>query len=365
MVSTPKDNMASEGLARSRGASPRDPAQDMDPETGPEMESNNLPPPNPPLRGASPARQSFYAEYFGFKEPPFALMPDPSLILWSREYRRAFSVLEYGVIAGAPVTLLTGAIGSGKTTLLRELLGRLDDTVTVGLISNAQGGRGELLQWVLNALGQSFDRRSGYVALFQRLQDFLVVEYAAGRRTLLIFDEAQNLSLESLEELRMLTNINTGKDVVLQLVLTGQPELRALVRSPRLEQLAQRIAVSYDLGPLSPETTAEFIRHRLRAVGGTGTEFDEDALAMVHRVARGVPRLINQFCDISLLYAWTTDTKQIGAALLQQVLDDNIFFAAQAPVDPPAVTEQPGGRLPAKRRPSGSGTPSLAAEDKP
>ncbi|MCW1920770.1 AAA family ATPase [Rhodobacter sp. KR11] len=261
-------------------------------------------------------------------------MPDPSLILWSREYRRAFSVLEYGVISGAPITLLTGAIGCGKTTLLRELLGRLDDTVTVGLISNAQGGRGELLQWILNALGHDPGRKTSYVALFQALQDVLVAEYAAGRRTLLIFDEAQNLSLESLEELRMLTNINTGKDVVIQLVLTGQPELRDLVRSPRLEQLAQRIAVSYDLKPMDATTTADFIRHRLCAVGGSGREFDAAALAMIHQVSRGVPRLINQFCDISLLYAWTTEAHEIGPALLTQVLEDNIFFAAQLATSP-------------------------------
>lgn len=285
-------------------------------------------PPDLPKTGAH-LRQSFYAEHFGFHDHPFTLMPDPSMILWSRAYRRAFSVLEYGVISGSPITLLTGGIGCGKTTLLRELLTRLDDTVTVALVSNAQGGRGELLQWVLNALGQGFDPAQGYVALFQTLRDFLVSEYAAGRRTLLIFDEAQNLSIESLEELRMLTNVNYGKDVVVQLVLTGQPELRELVRSPRLEQLAQRIAVSYDLTPLDAATTADFVRHRLQAAGGSGREFDDPALAMIHRVSKGVPRLINQFCDISLLYAWTADQHQVGESLLAQVLEDNIFFAAQ------------------------------------
>ncbi|NBZ89667.1 ExeA family protein [Stagnihabitans tardus] len=294
---------------------------------GPERDAG-LAPPDVPNTGAH-LRQSFYAEHFGFHDHPFTLMPDPSMILWSRAYRRAFSVLEYGVISGSPITLLTGGIGCGKTTLLRELLTRLDETVTVALVSNAQGGRGELLQWVLNALGLGFDPAAGYVALFQTLRDFLVAEYAAGRRTLLIFDEAQNLSIESLEELRMLTNVNYGKDVVVQLVLTGQPELRDLVRSPRLEQLAQRIAVSYDLTPLDAPTTADFIRHRLTAAGGTGAEFDEGALAMIHRVSKGVPRLINQFCDISLLYAWTADQRQVGETLLAQVLEDNIFFAAQ------------------------------------
>lgn len=281
-------------------------------------------------RGASETK-GFYADFFGFRERPFTLLPDPDLIFWSREYRRAFSVLEFGVVSRAPITLLTGAIGCGKTTLLRELLLRIDRTVTVGLISNAQGGRGDLIQWVMNALGLSFDPRAGYVQLFQAMQDFMISEYAAGRRTLLIVDEAQNLSQESLEELRLLTNINTGKDEVVQLVLVGQPELREMIFRPSLEQLAQRIAVSYHLEPLNVATTAGFISHRLQAVGGTGAEFSPEAKALVHQVTRGVPRLINQFCDMALLYAWTTETRQVDPQILNHVLEDNVFFAAKLP----------------------------------
>ena len=291
--------------------------------------------PASPEQKSSKARPSehrgFYANFFGFRERPFTLLPDPSLLLWSREYRRAFSVLEFGVASRAPITLLTGSIGCGKTTLLRELLLRISPSITVGLISNAQGGRGELIQWVMNALGMQFDPGMGYVQSFQAMQDFMISEYAAGRRTLLIFDEAQNLSQESLEELRMLTNINTGKDEVVQLVLVGQPELRAMMSRPNLEQLAQRIASSYHLDPLDAATTAAFISHRLRAVGGTGHEFTPEAQAFVHKVTRGVPRLINQFCDMALLYAWTTETRQVDPAILKQVLEDNIFFAAKLP----------------------------------
>lgn len=275
--------------------------------------------------------RGFYADFFGFRERPFTLLPDPDLLFWSRQYRRAFSVLEFGVISRAPITLLTGAIGCGKTTLLRELLLRLDAGVTVGLISNAQGGRGELIQWVMNALNIIFEPGASYVQHFQAMQDFMIAEYAAGRRTLLIFDEAQNLSQESLEELRMLTNINTGKDEVVQLVLVGQPELRDMVSRPSLEQLAQRIAVSYHLEPLDAETTAGFIAHRLRAVGGTGEEFTAEAMLAVHEVTLGVPRLINQFCDMALLYAWTAEQRQVDPAILLQVLQDNIFFAAKRP----------------------------------
>jgi len=290
--------------------------------------------PGSALAPAQVEHRGFYADFFGFRERPFTLLPDPELLLWSRQYRQAFSVLEFGVVSRSPITLLTGAIGCGKTTLLRELLSRLDDGITVGLISNAQGGRGALIQWVLNALGQSFDHNAGYVHLFQAMQDFMIAEYAAGRRTLLIFDEAQNLSQESLEELRMLTNINTGKDEVVQLLLIGQPELRDMIRQPKLEQLAQRIAVSFHLEPLDRDTTTAFIMHRLRSVGGTGAEFSEDACAFVHEVTRGVPRLINQFCDMALLYAWTRESPQVTRAILTEVLKDNIFFAAQIPAPP-------------------------------
>jgi type II secretory pathway predicted ATPase ExeA len=290
------------------------------------------PQPQPATQGTAqkgPEHKGFYAEFFGFSERPFTLLPDPDLLLWSQQYRRAFSVLEFGVVSRSPITLLTGAIGCGKTTLLRELLLRLNESITVGLISNAQGGRGALIQWVMNALGMSFDHNAGYVHLFQAMQDFMIAEYAAGRRTLLIFDEAQNLSQESLEELRMLTNINTGKDEVVQLLLVGQPELRDMIRHPRLEQLAQRIAVSYHLEPLDMATTGAFIMHRLRAVGGTGAEFTEAAQQFVYQVTRGVPRLINQFCDMALLYAWTMESPQVDVDTLSQVLKDNIFFAAQ------------------------------------
>jgi len=297
----------------------------------------------------SAENQGFYTAFFGFRERPFTLVPDPDLVLWSMQYRRAFSVLEFGIASGSPITLLTGAIGCGKTTLLRELLRKMEDGFTVGLISNAQGGRGELIQWVLNAVGLSFGPAQGYVQLFQQMQDFMISEYAAGRRVILIFDEAQNLSQESLEELRMLTNINSGKDEVVQLVLVGQPELREMIRRPNLVQLAQRITVSYHLKPLDAETTANFITHRLRAVGGTGDEFSAEAKQRVFEVTAGVPRLINQFCDMALLYAWTMEQDIVKPDILEAVLNDNIFFATQLndaeetgifPVLPPMEEEQ-------------------------
>lgn len=267
-----------------------------------------------------------YAPFFGLKERPFTLVPDPGFLYWSRQHKRAFAVLEYGILSGAPITLITGEIGAGKTTLLQELLPRIQDDVTIGLISNAQGDRGELIQWILNALGIEIDPGASYVQMFQALQDFLLAEYAASRRVILIFDEAQNLSLEGLEELRMLTNINSNKDVLVQLILVGQPELRTMVQNPNMRQLAQRVAANFHLGKMSPETVANYIAHRLRTAGGTGHEFTPGACAIIQRKTDGIPRLVNQLCDFAMIYAWSADETVVDSTVVEQVLEDDVYL---------------------------------------
>lgn len=154
---------------------------------------------------------ALYNDHFGFRERPFSLSPDPDFLFWSQAHTRAFAVLEYGLVTCAPLTVVTGEVGTGKTTLIQALLAGVEDEVTVGLISNAQGGRGDLLRWVLNALDVEVPAGADYVALFQRFQLFVLDEYAAGRHVALIVDEAQNLGAETLEELRMLTNINSAR----------------------------------------------------------------------------------------------------------------------------------------------------------
>ncbi|WP_341486042.1 AAA family ATPase [Thioclava sp. GXIMD4215] len=268
-----------------------------------------------------------YTDYFGLSERPFTLVPDPSLIYWSVQHKRAYSVLQYGLLSRAPVTLVSGEIGAGKTTLVQAVLREMDADLTIGLISNAQGGRGELLRWILNAFGvDTDDLPNEYVALFQRFQDFLLEQYTTGRRVVLIIDEAQNLSAEGLEEVRMLTNINSNKDELIQLVLVGQPELRDIIRGPNMRQLAQRISASYHLARLDRDGVGAYIAHRLRAVGGTGQEFAPDACDMIYDHTAGIPRLVNQLCDFSMLYAWNDEEKQITAPTVAAVLADGVFF---------------------------------------
>lgn len=267
-----------------------------------------------------------YDRHFGLTARPFAMSPDPEALYWTPAHRRAFTMLEYGVMTRAPITLITGDVGSGKTTLLHQLLRSLDDEVRVGLISNPHGSRAELLRWVLLSLGEPAGPEETYVDLFSRFQNFLIGEYAKGRRVVLIFDEAQNLGRKALEEIRMFTNINSGKDMLLQLILFGQPELRDMVQRPELRQFAQRVASSFHLGAMDRATVHGYVNHRLKLVGMKRRIFDKAAIDLVHAATGGVPRLVNQLCDLAMVYAFSCGKKRVTETFVQQVLDDGTFF---------------------------------------
>jgi general secretion pathway protein A len=267
-----------------------------------------------------------YTVHFGLTTRPFALAPDPDFLFWPPAHRRAYTMLEYGVMTHSPITLITGDIGAGKTTLLLHLIRSLGPEVRVGLISNPNGARAELLRWVLMALGQPAGLNENYVDLFQRFQAFLVSEYAQGRRVVLIFDEAQNLSSEALEELRMFTNINSGKDELLQLVLVGQPELRVIVAQPHMRQFAQRVAANYHLTAMDLTTVRAYVGHRMSVAGCARKVFTRTAVDLIYERTGGVPRLVNQLCDLSLVYAFSNDKRTVTAATVQRVLDDGVFF---------------------------------------
>ncbi len=271
-----------------------------------------------------------YTEHFGLNVRPFALTPDPDFLYWPPGHQRAYTMLEYGVRAHSPITLITGDVGAGKTTLLLYLVRSLGTELKVGLVSNPHGSRAELLRWVLHALEQPAEIEESYVDLFSRFQSFLLSEYAAGRSVVLIFDEAQNLSAEALEELRMFININSGKDEVLQLVLIGQPELRALVSRPDMRQFAQRVAASYHLSAMDLKTVRGYIPHRLKVAGCEKRVFTAPAITKIYELTKGVPRLVNQLCDLAMVYAFTKGKHVVTPAILQQVLDDGVFFSAYA-----------------------------------
>lgn len=272
-----------------------------------------------------------YTEHFGLKERPFSLVPDPDYLFWSAQHRRAYVMLEYGLLTHSPITLITGEIGAGKTTLLLHLLRSLGEDVSVGMIANAHSGdRGELIRWVLQSLSQKVAADATYVDMFHQFQDYMIAEYAAGRRVVLVFDEAQNLSRESLEELRMFTNINTNKDELLQLVLVGQPELRQMIRRPDLTQFAQRIAASFHIPAMDAATVRNYIAHRLSVAGASTMWFDERACQKIHAATGGVPRLVNQLCDLAMLYTFSSNRKRITETIVQEVLDDGVFFAGGA-----------------------------------
>jgi len=264
-----------------------------------------------------------YETFYGLKEKPFSMQPDPSYLYLSEGHRSALVMLEYGLLSNAGISVLTGAIGSGKTTLTLQLLNQIEQNVAVGLISNTNQSFGELLQWVLLAFKLEY-RDGGKVELYETFVNYVMEIYAQGRRTILIVDEAQNLSSESLEELRMLSNINADKDQALQIILVGQPELRKKLCHPGMLQFAQRIAVEHHLKPLNYAETKNYIRHRIKVADGRPELFDVLACKAAYYFSQGIPRLINILCDTALVYGFGEGMYRITGTLISEVAHEKI-----------------------------------------
>ncbi len=259
-----------------------------------------------------------YQSFYGFREKPFSLLPDSGFLYLSGKHRMALTLLEYGLMNQAGFTVISGGIGTGKTTLIRKLLNDIDPSLKVGLISNTHQTFGDLLQWIALAYGLPHQGKDK-VQLYQEFMDFIIHEYAQGRRTVLIVDEAQNMPAEMLEELRMLSNVNADKDQVLQVILVGQRELRETLKRPDLVQFAQRIGVDYHLEPLDAEETSDYIRHRCKTAGGKAKLFSDQACRLIHQHSGGVPRLINLLCDTALVYGYAEQRDRVDAALVEEV----------------------------------------------
>jgi general secretion pathway protein A len=263
-----------------------------------------------------------YERYFQLRERPFALSPDPEYLYPSKVHQEALSYLRYGIEGHAGFVVITGEIGSGKTTMLQSLLGRLDRNTTVARIVNTMLDARELLEAIVLDFGMDPTGLSKPV-LLHRLGQFLVQQRQAGRLTLLVIDEAQNLSLPALEEIRMLSNFETEKSKLIQIILIGQPELRDKLALSQLEQLRQRITVSYHLQPLDQTETRNYINHRLRrAAIGSSVEFPREVTDVIHSRSRGVPRIINVIADATLLFAYGIDRRDIDVSIVREALEE-------------------------------------------
>jgi type II secretory pathway predicted ATPase ExeA/outer membrane protein OmpA-like peptidoglycan-associated protein len=261
-----------------------------------------------------------YESFFELREKPFSLLPDPGFIYLSPKHREGLTILEYGLVGQAGFTVLTGEIGVGKTTLMRSLLGRLDERFSIGLISHTNQSLGDLMEWVCASFGLR-PPGEGAVDYYQTFVDFVVAQYAKGKRTLLVVDEAQNLGQDKLEQLRLLSNINSDKDLVLQLMLLGQPQLRDLLRRAELQQFVQRVAASYHLGQLDAADTEHYIRHRIAVAGGRREIFTKEACEAVFEYSNGVPRLINLICDTAMVYAYAAKSLEVTGEIVDEFVD--------------------------------------------
>jgi general secretion pathway protein A len=264
-----------------------------------------------------------YEAFFGLRERPFSILPDPDFLYLSRGHSMALVLLEYGLTNQAGFSVITGAAGTGKTTLIRHFLRKVSPQVSVGMLnSSTYRTCEELLQWMLHAFQIDY-RGLSKVEMVHQFLDFLQKQTNAGKRAVLIIDEAQSLNAELLEELRVLSNVNIDKKQILQIVLVGQPDLRATLSRPELANLMQRVAADYQLNALGETETAEYIRHRIyRAGKSQGELFDADASAAVHRYTGGLPRLINLLCDSALVYAFGEGKRVVDAQIVHDAARD-------------------------------------------
>ncbi len=260
-----------------------------------------------------------YRTHFGLKEDPFALTPDPRFLYLSPRHREALAHLLYGMGEAGGFVQLTGEVGTGKTTLCRSLLEQAPEGVDVALIFNPRQTPAELVASVCDEFHVPYPAGTASLkVLVDGLNRHLLEGHARGRRAVLVIDEAQNLSAEALEQVRLLTNLETTTRKLLQILLIGQPELRGLMARPELRQLDQRVTARYHLSPLSAEETAQYVRHRLEVAGAAAPIFSPSALRRVHRLSGGVPRLVNILCDRALLGAYAQGHRRVGRALVRR-----------------------------------------------
>ncbi|MBN1841130.1 MAG: AAA family ATPase [Deltaproteobacteria bacterium] len=263
-----------------------------------------------------------YTKFYGFREKPFNIISDPSFLYMSAKHRMALTYLEYGFVDGIGFILLTGEIGTGKTTLIKQFLKQIGTDIEVAVIFNTNVTADQLLEMIV----EEFELEApahGKGRRLDVLNQFLINKHGLGRRVVLIVDESQNLSQDALEEIRMLSNLQTDKALLLQILLVGQPALRTRLQHPSLAQLSQRIAVSYHLEPLNLEETNSYIAHRLKVAGAKNQElFKPEAVELIFQYSGGTPRTINILCDAALVYGYADEAAAIEGEVIEHVVRD-------------------------------------------
>ncbi len=265
-----------------------------------------------------------YRKFFGFTKRPFVLSPDPEFLFLSRGHDLALTYLEYGLMHNVGFVALTGEVGAGKTTLLKYLLDRVKDSADIAVIFNTHVDPETLLEMLL----KEFELQSASNSKSSRidaLYAYFIKQYSLGMRCVIIVDEAQNMPQETFEELRMLSNLETGSDLLVQIILVGQPQLRERLAQPALAQLTQRISVHYHLQPLSQEEVSKYMEHRVKLAcyEGPAPLFLEEAIGHIGEVSKGIPRIINTLCDASLTYAFADECHQVTLDIVERVISDN------------------------------------------
>ena len=269
-----------------------------------------------------------YNHYFHFSESPFSIAPDPHFIYMSPRHQEGLAHLLYGINFGGGFVALTGEVGTGKTTLCHCLLQQLPKNIDIALILNSKLNASELLATICDELGINYDKNQYSLKnLIDLLNHHLLTAHANGRRTVLLIDEAQNLSMEVLEQIRLLTNLETSKTKLLQIILVGQPELKELLKRQDLRQLNQRITARYHLMPLSLDETRAYIRHRLIVCNGHPEIFKDSAIRKIYKLSSGIPRVINILCDRALLGAYSSNTFIITPKIVSSAANETLGFS--------------------------------------
>ena len=272
--------------------------------------------------GDKKSNRMSYLDHFHFDKPPFGLSPDPDFVYWSKQHSRAKAYMESTIWLSDGFVVITGEIGSGKTTLLQSFLSELGDDVVYAVVSQTQLNATQFLQAILTEFGfKPFDKKK--VELLDMLNMFLIEQYSAGKKVILLIDEAQNLTTKVLEEVRLLSGIETRSEKVLRIILAGQPELKDTLDSPSLKQLIQRVRLRFHLGALDQHDMREYIEHRLMVAGRTENDlFLEETFPLIYRYSGGIPRLINTICDSSLLVAFADEKTEIGVEEIENTAEE-------------------------------------------